>query len=74
MSNKVREFKEWFERERKRLQDEWMAAEDRTLARRTDDSQRQAEEAHGAYVKHVSLEDVEPPEGWVFFRPNVRPD
>ena len=72
MSDKVREFNEWYKREMERLQSVYFAAQDKALALRDEESEREAAETYKALLKHISLEGIEPPEGWFFVRPNKR--
>ncbi len=70
MTDDARKFSEWFSKEAKRLQDAYLAAGEEALTRRDAESERAAVEAHKALLNHISLEGVEPPDGWVSFRPN----
>ena len=50
--------------------DAYLAAEAAQLIERTPESERRALDAHEAYMKYVALDGVDPPEGWVFIKPN----
>lgn len=50
----------------------FLLAEFAHLDERTSESERRALDAHEAYLKYVAFDGVEPPEGWVFIRPEDR--